>query len=101
MALHTGDAQLRDAFNYYGPTVIRTARLRALAHGGQTIASRATRDLVADGLPLGASWRDLGSHRLKDLGRPEHVFQLCHVELPDTFPRSRGWTRHATTCPPS
>ncbi len=86
MALHTGDAQLRDAFNYYGPTVIRTARLRALAHGGQTIASRATRDLVTDGMPPGASWRDLGSHRLKDLGRPEHVFQLCHVELPDTFP---------------
>ena len=87
MALHTGDAQLRDAFNYYGPTVIRTARLRALAHGGQTIASRATRDLVADGLPLGASWRDLGSHRLKDLGRPE---QLCHVDLPDTFPALAG-----------
>jgi predicted ATPase/class 3 adenylate cyclase/DNA-binding CsgD family transcriptional regulator len=90
MALHTGDAQLRDAFNYYGPTVIRTARLRALAHGGQTIASRATRDLVAEGLPHGASWRDLGSHRLKDLGRPEHVFQLCHVELPDTFPALAG-----------
>ncbi len=90
MALHTGDAQLRDAFNYYGPTVIRTARLRALAHGGQTIASRATRDLVAEGLPPGASWRDLGSHRLKDLGRPEHVFQLCHVELPDTFPALAG-----------
>ena len=85
MALHTGDAQLRDAFNYYGPTVIRAARLRALAHGAQTIASRATRDLVADGLPLGASWRDLGTHRLKDLGRPEHVFQLCHVDLPDSF----------------
>ena len=39
MALHTGDAQLRDTFNYYGPTVIRTARLRALTHGAQTIAS--------------------------------------------------------------
>ena len=90
MALHTGDAQLRDTFNYYGPTVIRTARLRALAHGGQTIASRATRDLVAEGLPPGASWRDLGSHRLKDLGRPEHVFQLCHLELPDTFPALAG-----------
>ena len=90
MALHTGDAQLRDAFNYYGPTVIRTARLRALAHGGQTIASRATRDLVAEGLPPGASWRDLGSHRLKDLGRPEHVFQLCHLELPDIFPALAG-----------
>ncbi len=90
MALHTGDAQLRDAFNYYGPTVIRTARLRALAHGGQTIASRATRDLVTEGLPASASWRDLGSHRLKDLGRPEHVFQLCHVELPDTFPPLAG-----------
>jgi len=90
MALHTGDAQLRDAFNYYGPTVIRTARLRALAHGGQTIASRATRDLVADALPAGARWLDLGSHRLKDLGRPEHVFQLCHPELRDEFPPLAG-----------
>ena len=101
MALHTGDAQLRDAFNYYGPTVIRTARLRALAHGGQTIASRATRDLVAEGLPPGASWRDLGSHRLKDLGRPEHVFQLCHVELPDAFPALAGLDSTVTTCPRS
>src|SRR5262245_7081027 len=90
MALHTGDAQLRDAFNYYGPTVIRTARLRGLAHGAQTIASRATRDLVADALPPGASWRDLGSHRLKDLGRPEHVFQLCHPDLRDDFPPLTG-----------
>ena len=62
----------------------------ALAHGGQTIASRATRDLVDDGLPPGTSWRDLGSHRLKDLGRPEQVFQLCHLDLPDSFPALAG-----------
>ena len=90
MALHTGDAQLRDAFNYFGQTVIRAARLRALAHGGQVIASRATHDLVADHLPSGATWRDLGSHRLKDLGRPEVVYQLCHPDLRADFPPLRG-----------
>lgn len=90
MALHTGDAQLRDSRNYFGQTVIRTARLRALARGGQVLASRATRDLVADALPGGASWRDLGVHRLKDLGRPEHVFQLEHRDLRDDLAPLRG-----------
>ena len=90
MALHTGDAQLRDAFNYFGQTVIRAARLRTLAHGGQILVSRATHDLVADPLPGGATWRDLGVHRLKDLGRPEHVYQLCHPERRDDFPSLRG-----------
>jgi predicted ATPase/class 3 adenylate cyclase/DNA-binding CsgD family transcriptional regulator len=90
MALHTGDAQLRDAFNYFGQTVIRAARLRALAHGGQVLVSRATHDLVADPLPGAATWRDLGVHRLKDLGRPEHVYQLCHPDLRDDFPSLRG-----------
>ena len=46
MALHTGDAKLRDAGNYAGETIIRTARLRALAHGGQVVASRQCVDLA-------------------------------------------------------
>jgi predicted ATPase/class 3 adenylate cyclase/DNA-binding CsgD family transcriptional regulator len=99
MALHTGDAQQRDAFNYFGQTVIRAARLRALAHGGQVIASRATRDLVSDQLPAGARWRDLGVHRLKDLGRPENVFQLEHPALASDFPPLVGLNESRTNLP--
>jgi class 3 adenylate cyclase len=85
MAIHTGPADLRDN-DYYGPTVNRSARLRAIGHGGQVLLSGAARDLVADGLPAGVSLADLGSHRLKDLAHPEHVWQLCH---PDSRRSSR------------
>lgn len=86
MGLHTGEAQLRDEGNYFGQTVNRCARLRALAHGGQVVVSRAVHDLVADRLPPGVELRDLGVHRLRDLGRPEHVFQVVHPEMRDDFP---------------
>ncbi len=82
MAIHTGEAELRDEGNYFGPTVIRCARLRAIGAGGQVLVSGPTADLVGDRLPAGASLADLGLHRLKDLGRPEHVFELRHPDLP-------------------
>jgi predicted ATPase/DNA-binding CsgD family transcriptional regulator len=82
MALHTGDAQLRDEGNYFGAAVIRCARLRAIGHGSQVLLSRATCDLVADGLPDGVELVDMGAHRLRDLGRPEHVWALAHRDLP-------------------
>jgi predicted ATPase/class 3 adenylate cyclase/DNA-binding CsgD family transcriptional regulator len=85
IALHTGQAQLRGSGYYVGRAVIRCARLRAVAHGGQTVLSAATRDLVGDRLPEGISLRDLGSHRLKDLGEPERIWQLCHPDLADDF----------------
>ena len=90
MALHTGEAKLRDLGNYAGETIIRTARLRALAHGGQVIASRQCVDLIGDATPTGADWLDLGAYRLKGLGRPEQVFQLLHTELAADFPPLRG-----------
>ena len=40
MALHTGEIRLRDAGNYFGPTIIRCARMRAIGHGGQTLDLR-------------------------------------------------------------
>lgn len=85
VSLHTGtaDMQLGD---YYGPAVNRTARLRAIAHGGQTLLSSATRELVLDQLPSGVTITDMGSHTLKDLGRPEHVYQLAIEGLQNTFP---------------
>src|SRR3954469_18009382 len=89
MALHTGEAQLRDEANYFGRTIIRCARLRAIGHGGQVLLSGATHDLVIDGLPGGASILDLGSHRLRDLGRPEHVYELRHDQQ-EEFPPLRS-----------
>jgi predicted ATPase/DNA-binding CsgD family transcriptional regulator len=85
MALHTGEAELRGEGNYFGPAVIRCARLRAIANGGQVLVSRATAELVAERLPADAALADLGWHRLKDLGRPEQVFSLCHPGLPGAF----------------
>ena len=41
IGVHTGEVQLRDEGNYAGPTINRTARLRDLAHGGQTVLSGA------------------------------------------------------------
>jgi len=89
VALHTGEAQLREG-DYYGTVVNRCARIRAIAHGGQTLVSRTTRDVVVDQLPPDARLHDLGPHRLKDLAEPEQVFQLDHPDLPADFPPLRG-----------
>ncbi len=89
MGLHTGEAEAR-AGDYYGPALNRAARLMAVAHGGQTLLSTTTADLVRDHLPAETSLRDLGEHRLKDLVRPEHVFQLNHSGLPAEFPPLRS-----------
>jgi len=89
MALHTGEADLRDN-DYFGPAVNRCARLRAIAHGGQTLLSQATREQVCEALPDQCSLNDLGMHRLKDLQRPEQVFQLCHPDLAHAFPALRS-----------
>jgi predicted ATPase/class 3 adenylate cyclase/DNA-binding CsgD family transcriptional regulator len=85
IGVHTGEVQLRDEDNYIGPTINRTARLRDLAHGGQTVLSGATEQLVVDRLPEGAWLTDLGTHPLRDLPRPERVVQLCHPGLVNEF----------------
>src|SRR6201999_1907694 len=81
--------QLRDEGNYIGPAINRAARLRELAHGGQTVLSGITSDLVADLLPDGTWLNDLGTHPLRDLPRPERVSQLCHPDLHNEFPPLR------------
>ncbi len=89
IGVHTGEVQLRDEGNYIGPTINRTARLRNLAHGGQTVLSGATEYLVADTLPTGAWVTDLGTHDLRGVARPERVVQLCHADLRNNFPPLR------------
>ncbi|WP_406817850.1 BTAD domain-containing putative transcriptional regulator [Mycobacterium sp. M23085] len=75
MALHTGEAELRDG-DYFGRAVNRVARLRSLAEGGQILCSGATAELVIDSLADDVVLSDLGMRQLKNLARPEHVFEL-------------------------
>ena len=89
IGVHTGEVQLRDEGNYAGPTINRTARLRDLAHGGQTVLSGATEVMVVDRLPPDTWLTDLGTHPLRDLPRPERVVQLCHPDLVNEFPPLR------------
>jgi predicted ATPase len=84
MGLHTGEVSERDG-DYFGSAVNRTARLMALAHGGQVVASGVTADVVADALPPEVKLVDLGEHLLRDLSRREHVFQVVAPGLPSDF----------------
>src|ERR1051326_6056597 len=95
MGLHTGEVEVRGQ-HYFGTALYRCARLMAIGHGGQTLVSDATSQLVRDSLPTGASLQDEGTHRLKDLASPERVWQLIHPDLPAEFPplRSLGGVPH-------
>ncbi len=85
MGVSTGESELREG-DYFGTAVNRAARLMSVAHGGQILISSAAMELVRDQLRDGIALRDLGERRLKDLSRPEHIYQLCHPSLPDEFP---------------
>src|SRR3954447_2252579 len=89
IGIHTGEIQLRDESNYAGPTINRTARLRDLAHGGQTVLSGTTADVVIDVLPIGACLRDRRTQPLRDQPRPERVVQPCHPDLHNDSPPPR------------
>jgi predicted ATPase len=98
MALHTGAAEEREG-DYFGPPVNRVARLLSAGHGGQVLLSLTTQELVRDQLPAGTSLRDLGEHRLKDLFRPERVYQLLAPELPSEFPPLRTLDSYRNNLP--
>ena len=82
MAVHSGEAELRDERNYGGLAVIRAARLRALALGGQVLVSHATVALTSECLPDGVTLAEIGHVALPGLSQPERVSQICHPELP-------------------
>jgi predicted ATPase/class 3 adenylate cyclase len=88
MGLHTGEGVL-GGDSYVGIDVNRAARIADAAHGGQVIVSEATRGLVEHALPEGASLRDLGEHRLKDIVHPEHLYDLVIEGLRTDFPPPR------------
>ena len=85
MGIHVGPAFARDG-TYFGPTLNRGARLHAVGHGGQVLVSAATVATVGEQLPADVAFVDLGQHRLRDLGQPEHVHQLTHPKLRASFP---------------
>ena len=89
MGLHSGVCHERDG-DYFGQTVNRAARLESTAHGGQVVISGVTADLIASGLPAEISLQDLGEHRLKDLGQPLRVYQVCGAGLLSDFPPLRS-----------
>ncbi len=99
MAIHTGEAQMRDSGNYFGQAIMRCARLRAIAHGGQVLVSEPTAALVAGQLAGEAVLTDLGVHRLKDLSRPERVWQLSAPGLAEDFPPLRSLDAFAHNLP--
>jgi predicted ATPase/class 3 adenylate cyclase len=88
MGLHSGEAHL-SGDDYGGFEVNRAARIAGAGHGGQIIVSAPTRALVADALPAGTLLRDLGHHALKDMPRPERLYQLDVPGLPVSFPPLR------------
>jgi predicted ATPase/class 3 adenylate cyclase len=90
MGLHTGVAEQRGG-DYFGPVLNRAARLMGVAHPGQVLCSQATADLVRDSLLPGSSGLvELGRHRLRDLARPEVVFQVTAPGLSAAFPPLRS-----------
>ena len=98
MAVHSGTAESRDG-DYFGPALNRSARILAIAHGGQVILSAAAAVLARDRLSPGVDLRDLGSHRLRDLDRPEQIYQLVVADLPSEFPPLRSLSTRRSNLP--
>ena len=90
MGVHTGEASQTPATGVLGLDVHRAARIAAVAYGGQVVLSETAAALMRDVLPDGAALRDLGAHRLKDLGRAEQLFQLSGPGLAADFPPLRS-----------
>jgi predicted ATPase/class 3 adenylate cyclase len=85
MGLHTGEPSLVSE-GYLGLDVHHAARIMSAGHGGQVLLSQTTHDLVEHDLPDRVRLQDLGEHRLKDLQRPSHLYQLVIADLPAHFP---------------
>jgi predicted ATPase/class 3 adenylate cyclase len=87
--LHAGPSEGRDG-DFFGSAVNRAARVMSAAHGGQALLSDAVVQRLEGRMPQRAALRDLGPVRLRDLARPERLYQLAHPELRETFPALRS-----------
>ena len=94
MGIHTAEPELVGD-RYFGLGVHRAARLCAVGHGGQVLLSRSTAGLVDEDEIPGVILRDLGEHLLKDLERPERIYQVVAEGLAEDFPPIRTLTEVA------
>ena len=99
MGIHTGEP-LRTDEGYVGMDIHRGARIAAAGHGGQVLVSQTARELVHDDLSDEFALRDLGEHRLKDLSRPQRIFQLVADGLEREFPPLATLQNRQTNLPP-
>jgi predicted ATPase/class 3 adenylate cyclase len=98
MALHSGTVDAHEN-DYFGQPLNRVARLLTAGHGGQVLLSLATRELLRDSLPAGVTLRDMGERRLRDLIRPERVYQVVAADLPTDFPPLKTLDARANNLP--
>ena len=98
IALQSGTAQLRGG-DYYGDTLNRAAKLLSAGHGDQILISQSTGELIRAALPTDAALIDLGCHRLKNLLRPEHIYQLTVPDIPSNFPVLRRLDPRSVSIP--
>ena len=99
MGLHTGEAELRGG-DYHGQVLNRAARIMAAGYGGQVLLSSVAAEVAREHLPQEVSLLDLGVHRLRDLTRDEHVFQLLAPGLPRDFPALKSLNVLPNNLPP-
>jgi len=98
MALHAGEAEERDG-DFFGPALNRVARILAIAYGNQIVCSAVAALLVGERLPPSIELVDLGSHRLRDIDRPEQIFQVVVDDLPRSFPPLRSLSTRRSNLP--
>jgi len=98
MAIHSGTAESREG-DFFGQALNRDARILAIGHGGQVLLSAVAAGLARRSVPPDVLLLDLGSHRLRDLDRPEQVFQLAASGLPTTFPPLRSVSARRSNLP--
>jgi predicted ATPase/class 3 adenylate cyclase len=99
MGLHTGEARVRGSDRVDHAAINRCARVRAAAHGGQVLVTRATYDLASGRLGGGFGLQRLGEYRLRDLSQPEFIYQLTHADLPVGFPPIRTLAERTSNLP--
>lgn len=98
MGMHTGTSEEREG-DFYGSVVNRAARLMGVGSGGQVLLSKTTFELARDQTPREISFRDLGEHRLRDLSRPEHIYQLIAPGLALDFVPLKTLEAHPNNLP--
>jgi predicted ATPase/class 3 adenylate cyclase len=98
MALHSGEAEERDG-DFFGPALNRVARILAIAYGNQIVCSAVAAVLAGERLPPTIELVDLGSHRLRDIDRPEQIYQVVVDDLPRTFPPLRSLSTRRSNLP--